>query len=122
MAEEQVDKLLTDSILETTKKLLGLPKDYTAFDNDITVHINTVLSNLHSIGIGPVNGFFIEGYEQKWSDYEISNPNTKQQIKTYIYQKVRLMFDPPTNGNVLKALEQNISELEYRLYVSEGGY
>lgn len=122
MAEETVNKLPTDSILETTKKLLGLQKDYDAFDNDIVVHINTVFSNLHSIGIGPAEGFIIDGYDQKWSDYSINNPITKQQIKTYIYQKVRYMFDPPTNGNVLKALEQNISELEYRLYVSEGGY
>ena len=115
--------LIDDSILSTIKKMLGLTKDYTAFDVDISIHINSVLSNLTQMGVGPSDGFNITGYKETWTDYisEINNSNF-QNIKTYIYQKVRFLFDPPSNGNLLEALKNSITENEYRLYVAFGGH
>lgn len=105
------------SILTTIKKLLGLTEEYTAFDTDIIVHINTVLTNLIQMGVGPVNGFMIEDSSKKWSDFV---PNDKllfvQQLISYVYIKVRLLFDPPANTNLVDSLKANASELEFRLY------
>ena len=110
-------------ILMTVKKLLGLTEEYTAFDMDIVVHINSVLSNLNQMGVGPEEGFLVTGYEETWDDYITEpNPNKFQQVKTYIYQKVRVLFDPPANSNLLGALNKSLSELEYRLYTEKGGY
>lgn len=138
MADDVV--VLETSILTTIKKLLGITKDDTSFDLDIIVHINTVFGNLTRMGVGPINGFLINGYTEQWDSYIIpttvelpQEPDSieepvvvdlirLQQIKTYIYQKVKLMFDPPSNGNLLSALKESIAELEYTLYTEEGGY
>lgn len=109
-----------ESILITIKKLLGVGKEYDAFDTDIITHINTVFSNLTQMGVGPETGFVINSDQEKWSDYEISDKT--QQIKTYIYTKVKLLFDPPSNGNLLESLNKTANELEYRLYVEQGGH
>lgn len=105
------------SILTTIKKLLGLSEEYTAFDTDVIVHINTVLTNLIQMGIGPINGFMIEDSTKKWSDFV---PNDKllfvQQLISYVYIKVRLLFDPPANTNLIDSLKANALELEFRLY------
>lgn len=110
---------MIESILETIKKMLGLSKDYNSFDTDIIVHINTVLSNLTQMGIGPEQGFTITGYNETWSQFVTSNPLKTQQIKSYIYLKVKTMFDPTANSNVAEAIKNSITELEYRLYVEE---
>jgi hypothetical protein len=110
---------MVESILETIKKMLGLPKDYDSFDTDILVHINTVLSNLTQMGIGPEEGFTITGYDETWSQFVTSDPLKTQQIKSYIYLKVKTMFDPTANSNVAEAINNSITELEYRLYIEE---
>ena len=107
-----------ESILKTIKKLLGLANEYTAFDTDIIVHINTVISNLAQMGVGPENGLIITDSTKKWKDY-IPTEGLLQPIISYIYIKVRLLFDPPANGNLLESLNKNAQELEFRLY-SEG--
>ena len=110
---------MVESILETIKKMLGLPKDEVSFDTDILVHINTVFSNLTQMGIGPEEGFTITGYEETWSQFITSDPLKTQQIKSYIYLKVKTVFDPSANSNVAEAFNKAIAELEYRLYVEE---
>lgn len=112
------------SILEDIKKLLGLVKEYDAFDQDIIIHINTVLSNLTQIGVGPVNGFVVTGYDQTWANYfnGEASANQLQQIKTYIFMKVKLIFDPPQSTTVIESYKAISSELEYRLYTQKGGY
>jgi len=110
-----------DSILETTKQLLGIGQVFTEFDREITVHINTVFSNLAQMGIGPETGFVITGPETLWSSF-IGDTLLTQQFKSYVYLKVRIIFDPPANGNLLDALNKTASELEYRLYTHSGGY
>lgn len=110
---------MVESILETIKKMLGLPKDEVSFDTDILVHINMVFSNLTQMGIGPEEGFTITGYDETWSQFITSDPLKTQQIKSYIYLKVKTVFDPSANSNVAEAFNKTIAELEYRLYVEE---
>lgn len=106
-----------DSILLTIKKLLGVSEEYTNFDIDIMVHINSALSILTQLGVGPENGFVITGAESLWSDF-VSDTSKLEMIKTYIYLRVRLLFDPPTNSFVTTSIEKTISELEWRLQVA----
>ena len=117
---------LETSILTTVKKMLGLSADITAFDLDIIVHINTILSTLNQIGVGPVNGFKIEDANGSWDNFFVddleNSPTMQQSVKSYIFIKVKLLFDPPANANILTALKENAKEIETRLYTFKGGY
>jgi hypothetical protein len=117
--EEPIVNTVPGSILETTKKLLGLTKEYDSFDTDIIIHINTVFSNLTQMGIGPEEGFTITGYSETWDQFITSNELKTQQVKSYMALKVKSLFDPSANGNVSEAIKNAISEMEYRLYVEE---
>lgn len=103
-----------DSILTSIKKLLGIAEADTSFDTDLIIHINSVFVILRQLGVGPKNGFFIEDDSATWSDYlnDVAKLNT---VKSYIYMKVRLMFDPPTGTQIMDAMTRNISELEWRI-------
>ncbi|ALY08693.1 hypothetical protein SEA_GOCRAZY_5 [Arthrobacter phage GoCrazy] len=105
-----------DSILKTTKKALNLPADYTAFDQDIIMHINSVFFTLEQLGLGPVGGgFTITGDEETWADYMgIDKYNA---VRSYMYLQVRILFDPPTSSFALEALKQQAKEWEWRLNV-----
>lgn len=104
------------SILLSIKKLLGLSSDYTQFDQDVIMHINTVFGILMQLGVGPSTGFSISGDTEVWSDY-IEDMSKLEMVKTYIYMKVRLMFDPPQSSSTLQAMTEQIKELEWRLNV-----
>lgn len=103
---------ISESILLTIKKLLGISEDYHHFDADIIVNINSVFMILCQMGVGPARPFVIYGPEESWSDF-IDNEEFEA-VKTYIYLKTRLVFDPPT-GSVLEASKEMINELEWRL-------
>lgn len=103
-----------ESILTSIKKLLGMPKEYTAFDQDVIMHINSVFMVLKQLGVGPSEGFFIEDDSTTWSEY-IEDPLKWHAVKTYMYAKVRLIFDPPQNSSHIKCLEQTVAEFEWRL-------
>lgn len=105
-----------DSIFLSVKKMLGMGADYNAFDTDILTHINSVFLILAQLGVGPGVPFFIEGSEEKWTDFmeDISKINL---VKSYMYLKVRLLFDPPNVGVLHEAMERQISEFEWRLNV-----
>lgn len=106
-----------DSILTSIKKLLGIAENYTHFDNDIIIHINSVFMTLTQLGVGPSEGFYIEDKSTEWSEY-ISDPTKLQAVKTYMYLKVRLVFDPSSVGSsTLASYERQITELEWRLNV-----
>ncbi len=107
---------MTDSILNSTKKNLGLAADYTAFDPDITMHINGVLSTLNQLGIGPANGFSIEDADDLWVTFLGGEPRLNS-VKTYVYLRVKLLFDPPTTSYLIEALNKQVAELEWRLTV-----
>lgn len=111
---------MNDSILTSIKKLLGIPEDYDPFDTDIIMHINTVFFSLNQIGIG-TPGFTISDKTTTWEDYlpEVTN---LEAVKSYIYLKVRLLFDPPTSSVITDSINRQINELEWRLNVAaEGG-
>lgn len=108
---------MNDSILISIKKMLGIAEDYTHFDQDIIMHINSVFMILTQLGVGPSDGFFIENDEMEWQDFH-NDASELQAIKTYIYLKVQLMFDPPASSIVMECKKQLISELEWRLNVS----
>lgn len=103
-----------DSILTSIKKMLGIEKEYTHFDPDIIMHINTVFMTLQQIGVGPTEGFSIEDETAIWDDF-LDDVTQYQAVKTYIFLKVRLLFDPPTSSAVMQAYNESIKELEFRL-------
>lgn len=105
-----------DNILSSIKKLLGIPTEETAFDSDIIMHINSVFMILNQLGIGPTNGFTISDDYALWSDF-IPDGQNLELVKSYMYMKVRLLFDPPTNSSVLASMEKTINEFEWRLNV-----
>lgn len=106
-----------ESILTSIKKLLGLTADYTHFDSDIIMHINTALMVLTQLGIGPTEGFAIEDELTTWEDL-IPDYRKHQAVKTYIYLKVKLAFDPPLSAAAITAINEQIDEYEWRLNVS----
>lgn len=105
-----------DSILTTIKKLLGIAEEYTHYDTDIIIHINTVFSILNHLGVGPSAGFSIADSTAKWSDF-ISDNKYIEMVKTYVYLKVKLIFDPSASSAVTSSMTQVISELESRLHI-----
>ena len=105
-----------ESILTSIKKMLGLTSEYEHFDTDIIMHINTALSTLTQIGVGPSEGFAISDENALWSDF-IPDETKFQFAKTYVYAKVKLIFDPPTTGSHVEALKEAIKECEWRLSV-----
>ena len=106
-----------DSILTSIKKLLGIAEEYTQFDEDIIMHINTVFLNLTQLGVGPEEGFLIEDDVASWEDF-INDNIQLQAVKTYVYLKVKLLFDPPLSSSVIESMNRMIAELEWRLNVA----
>ena len=104
-----------ESILTSIKKLMGIPKEHTSFDQDIIMHINTVFLILNQIGVGPDNVFAISSDVETWNDFLGNDETELNAVKTYIYLKVRLIFDPPQSSSFMEAIKSNISELEWRL-------
>lgn len=107
---------MSNSILDSTKKVLNLPADYDVFDVDMILHINSVLSTLNQLGIGPSQGFMINGPDETWDAFLGDDPRFNN-VKTYVYLRVRLLFDPPTVGYLAEALQKQVTELEWRLNV-----
>ena len=105
-----------DSILTTIKKLLGIEADYTHFDNDIIVHINSVLMALNQLGVGPESPASITSELDTW-EKTLGDIKNLEAVKTYIYLKVKMIFDPPTSSFVVDAMNKQASELEWRLNV-----
>ena len=109
---------MSDSILTSVKKLLGITEDYTYFDADIITDINSVFMILHQMGVGSKEVFSIEDKTAKWSDF-LGEAGDIAAVKTYVALKVRLMFDPPASAQHSNAINENIKELEWRLYSAE---
>lgn len=119
--------VLEEKILSSIKKLLGLNDGVTVFDTDIVIHINTVFANLTQMGVGPQNdegkniGFKISTGNEVWGDFT-DNDILIENVKTYVYIKVKMVFDPPTSSALIDAYNAQAKELEWRLYTQEGGY
>lgn len=117
---------MEESILVTIKKLLGITADYTAFDTDVIILINSAMMTLQQLGVGPKAGFFVSGSEELWSDF-IPSDTMLEGVKHYIFLYVKMVFDPPANSFVMEAMKQQKEELEWRLreqaefYPGDGG-
>ena len=107
---------MEESILRSTKKILGLDEAYTPFDLDVITHINASFSLLDQLGVGPEGGFSIEDESTLWSDYA-APANQLHLVKTYVYLKVRILFDPPGTSFLLESANNQIKEYEWRLNV-----
>ena len=106
-----------ESILISIKKLLGIAEEYDQFDSDIIMHINSVFMILTQLGVGPAEGFSIEDDTAVWTDF-IQDVKKLESVKTYIYLKVKLLFDPPLSSAVIDSTNRLINELEWRLNVA----
>lgn len=105
-----------ESILTSVKKMLGITEEYEHFDADLIMHINSVFMILNQLGVGPTKGFIITDKFATWADFIQSGENLES-VKTYMYMKVKLLFDPPMSSAVMESMKQMISELEWRLNV-----
>ena len=104
---------MQESILTSIKKLLGITADYQHFDTDIIMHINSVFMILMQLGLGPEDGFSISDDSATWSDF-LGDKKWLEAVKSYVYLRVRLLFDPPQNGTLMNAMEKAIDMFEWR--------
>lgn len=107
-----------ESILRSVKKQIGLDPEYTQFDPDIIMSINTVFVILNRVGVGPSTGFRIEDESAEWTDFLPDDDLNFDVVKTYIAAKVRLIFDPPTSSIIMQATKEVIAELEWTLNIN----
>ena len=102
-----------ESILTSIKKLLGPTEEYEAYDIDLIMHINSVLGILTDLGIGPSEGFAISNKEATWVDF-LGDTKRLELVKSYVYMKVKLIFDPPPSSATIASYEKLIAEFEWR--------
>ena len=107
---------MNNSILNDIKKLLGIDAEYDAFDQDLIIHINTVLMLLNQLGVGPDSCYSITGATETWADF-LGSDTSLEMVKTYIYLRVKQMFDPSLSGSVSGIYDAQIKELEWRLQI-----
>lgn len=113
MGIEQKD--IKESILNSVKKLLGIPIDLHEFDPDIIMNINAAMFTLRQIGVGSEEGFMITGEEETYEDFLGEGNKEIPQVKMYLFYKTKLSFDPPTSGMVIECMKESIQEAECRL-------
>ena len=106
-----------ESILTSIKKMLGLTEEYKHFDVDIVAHINSTFRVLHQLGVGPSKAFRITDADATWSDFIAEDCEGFDEVKTYVYQRVKMLFDPPLSSAHMSALKESIAEFEWRLQV-----
>ena len=107
---------MVDSILDGTKKALGIESDYDHFDPELIMHINSVFMVLYQLGVGPDDPFQIESEDNTWDEF-LSDRLNVEAVKSYVYLRVRLIFDPPTTSFVGDSYQKMIDEYEWRLTV-----
>lgn len=105
---------VNSSILLSVKKMLGPSADYDIFDPELIIHINSVFGTLHQLGVGPEEKFVITGDSELWSDF-LTEGEEIEEVKSYMYLRVRLLFDPPSSSFVLSSFKEQLKELEWRL-------
>lgn len=122
---------MPDTILTSIKQMLGLTEDYTPFDREIVMHINSVLMILEQLGVGSP-GYRITlsqtpGEDPQWvstetwtSYFGAGYTGDKEAVKSYIYTKVKLLFDPPASGTLMESYKKLADEFEFRLNVAAG--
>ena len=111
---------MSDSILTTTKKVLGLAESYTAFDTDVIMHLNSALSVLDQIGVGPTGGVYVTDTTRTWASMGMP-PEQLALTKSYIFLRVKALFDPPPTSFAIEAMNEQIKQFEWRLNVMREG-
>lgn len=111
---------MINSILDSVKKTVGIDPADTAFDDDILMHINSVFSDLNQLGIGPADGFEIQDKTTEWAVYTAS-VKLLNNVKTYMYLRVRMLFDPPATSFLLDAMQRQTEQLEWRINIYHEG-
>lgn len=106
-----------ESILTSIKKMLGITEEYTHFDADIIMHINSIFMVLNQLGVGPEEGFFIEDETTTWFEY-IDTVKQLQAVKSYMYLRVKMLFDPSSSSVVMESMKQQANEMEFRLNIA----
>lgn len=109
---------MAGSILDDTKKALNLESDYTPFDQEIIMHINSVLASLHQLGIGPAAGYAIVTSADTWDEF-IGDELRLNNVQTYVFLRVKMIFDPPPTTEAIGAFERQIEQAEWRLTVAQ---
>lgn len=109
---------MEDSVLRTVRKLACGNENYTHFDTDLIVLINSTFATLTQLGVGPDAGFSIDGPEDPWTGYS-DDPVVMNLVQGYVPLKVRLIFDPPLTTSVLEALTKQVAEYEWRLGIQD---
>lgn len=104
------------SILVNVKKVLGIAQSYTAFDEDVLMHINATFSVLQQLGVGPIEGFMVQDDVDEWEDFDVPSVQLNL-VKTYVFLKVRILFDPPTTSYLIDAATKQIDQYEWRLNI-----
>ena len=105
---------MEESILTSIKQMLGISEDEEVFDPELIAYINAVFSDLNQIGVGPSDGFQIQDDRETWNDFTQNNTKLSP-VKTYLYMKVKLIFDPPTSSSLIEVINSSIKEIEWRL-------
>lgn len=105
----------SESILTSIKKLIGMTEDYDAFDTDIIIHINSVFMILNQLGVGPSKPFRIIDKNDLWAEFLSEDDKNFDAVKTYVYLKTKIVFDPPSSSIIMQAMKEAINELEWRL-------
>lgn len=107
---------MEQSILTSTKKILGVAEDYTVFDLDIITHINSAFSTLTQLGVGPAIGFQIDDASEVWADFIEDDADLQwNSVRSYVFLRVKQLFDPPATSYLISAQQKQIEELEWRL-------
>ena len=101
------------SILNSVKKQIGFDEDYNHFDEDLILLINSALSVMTQVGVGPSEGFRINDSSSDWEDFLDDDPRLDM-VKEYVFLRAKVIFDPPQSGSVLEAYQNRIQELEWR--------
>lgn len=117
VVEEPKEETLKNSILNDIKSMLGPTYDDESFDTDIIIYINSTFTILRQLGVGPKDGYRIKDKNNIWSEF-VKDTEGLDAVKTYIYLKVKLVFDPPLNASLVEAFNTQVKELEWRLNVS----
>lgn len=112
---------MDESILDSIKSAAGVNADDNAFDDELIMHINTVFMTLRQLGVGPSEPFLISDSSSVWNDF-ISDSKIFPMVKSYTSLCVRRLFDPPTSGALMTAIEKTIAEYEWRLNVEADDY
>ena len=104
-----------DSILTSVKKLIGIDKEDTAFDPDVIMHINSSFLVLSQLGVGPDEVFYINDDTAVWTDFISNNMLLLNYVKTFVYLKAKLVFDPPSSSIAVQSMQEMVKEHEWRI-------